>query len=160
MSESQDTAEHSPVREEGPSSGKASNGLTLAKLVNLSHPEIAPFELVDKIKEKKMAEDEVRAIANRINHLELEEQRARKRIEDAKKKTQLMIEAKKRNEEAKREKLKYQNKLKKQEEERREKFNKDRLMRKKTIEQGKKSVEVKNKLIRNETQVEKNVYKE
>jgi tRNA G10 N-methylase Trm11 len=160
MSESQDTAEQSPVRENGSHSAQAQNSKALPKQDKLDHLEIAPFELVDKVKQKKMAEDEVRAIANRINHLELEEQRARKRIEETKKRTQLMIEAKKRNEEAKREKLKFQDKLKKQEEDRREKFNKDRLMRKNTIEKSKNSVEVKNKLIRNVTQVEKNSYKE
>ena len=84
-----------------------------------------------------MSDHEVQLLINRINRLEHEEERARKRISDARKKTQQMVEAKKRNEEHKREKDMLKQKLKEEEEKRREKFLKDRTKRKSNINQNK-----------------------
>jgi hypothetical protein len=159
MSESQDTAEQSPVRENGAAHDESPGKIRNSKHAKTFKLALAPFELVDKVKEKKLTENEVQAIANRINHLELEEQRVRKSIAGAKKKTLLMLQAKKRNEDVMNVKLKHQKKLQKQEEQRREQFNHDRTMRKKTIEQSKTTVAITNKNKRDVCQTEKNVYK-
>jgi hypothetical protein len=159
MSESQDTTEQSPTRENGGSIDESSTkirNITHSRTVKLA---LAPFELVDKVKEKKLTESEVQAIANRINHLELEEQRVRKSIAGAKKKTQSMLEAKKRNEDDMKVKLKHQKKLQTLEEQRREQFNHDRKLRKKTIEQSKTTVAITNKNKRGVCQSETDVYK-
>lgn len=47
--------------------------------------EIEPFELTQKVKEKKISDEELLLLQNRIKRLELEEERARKRINEAKK---------------------------------------------------------------------------
>jgi hypothetical protein len=56
--------------------------------------EVLPFELISKAEEKKMTDQEVLLLENRIKRMELEEQRARKRIAEAKAKTESMLNAK------------------------------------------------------------------
>ena len=71
-----------------------------------------PFELVKAVQDKKMTENEVQCLQNRIKRLELEEERARKRILETQTKTKKMLEANKRHQEELKRREKLRNKKK------------------------------------------------